>query len=123
MVRIRAERRRCDVNGDNRPDLVVPNWGSGTVGVLLGNGHGGFSATQVYRAGGSGSAVVSVGDFDGNGRPDIAVGNDLMPVSVVLLQGAHSRLAKGRIASNSTALAALTPTSPPALDLRVGPGR
>ena len=43
----------ADVNGDNRPDIIVANEGSATVGVLLNTGNGTF-ATQTTYATGSG---------------------------------------------------------------------
>ena len=43
--------------------------------VLLGDGHGAFSP-QVYSSGGRGPNSVRVEDYNGDGRPDIAVGND-----------------------------------------------
>ncbi|HLJ98140.1 MAG TPA: VCBS repeat-containing protein [Gemmataceae bacterium] len=67
-----------DFNGDGTPDLAVANTGSGylpgtgSVSVLLGNGDGTFQAAQNYALGYL-LACVAVGDFDGNGIPDLAV--------------------------------------------------
>ena len=65
-----------DFNGDGAPDLVftqVEDFGSGQnpVGVILGTGAGTF---EPYKAAGSlpSMSVTSVGDFDGDGRSDIA---------------------------------------------------
>ena len=63
-----------DFNGDGRPDLAVANYGSGTVTVLLGNGRGGFTAAPGSPfAVGSGPMSVAVGDFNGDGKPDLAI--------------------------------------------------
>ena len=41
-----------DFNGDGKLDLAVANYASNTVGVLLGNGSGGFAAAVTYSSGG-----------------------------------------------------------------------
>ena len=38
----------ADVNRDGRPDLVTANYGSNSVGVLLGLAGGGFAAVSIY---------------------------------------------------------------------------
>ena len=65
----------ADVNGDGIPDLVVASFGNGTsdngeIGVLLGNGHGGFSAPTTDLAAPHAQSVA-VADLTGAGRPDI----------------------------------------------------
>jgi hypothetical protein len=66
-----------DANGDGLPDIVfgqtsdlVPT----SVGLLLGDGHGGFSGPTWFPVG-TNPLMIAVGDFDGNGKPDLAVAN------------------------------------------------
>ena len=79
-----------EVNGDGQQDLVIANTGTSNVSVLLGDGTGAFAAaagtpTAVVRS----PTSVAVGDFDGDGRTDVAAaGNGADRVSVLLGNGA-----------------------------------
>ena len=78
-----------DFNRDSRPDLAVANSGSGRIAVLLGNGDGTFQA-PVFLAPGNALSVwsVAVGDFNGDGSPDlVAANNGADTVSVLLGNG------------------------------------
>jgi len=68
-----------DFNGDGRQDLAIANfgdsdWPGSTVSVLLGNGDGTFQ-TALMLEGLSFPASIAVADFNGDGKPDLAVGN------------------------------------------------
>ena len=73
----------ADFNNDGKPDLAVVNMGQlptlqSSVSVLLGNGNGSFQpavTTDVLNGGaGNGNAQsVAVGDFNGDGLPDVAL--------------------------------------------------
>jgi predicted outer membrane repeat protein len=65
-----------DFNGDGKPDLAVANSGSDNVTILLGDGNGGFTEPAGSPVGtGSTPLSVAVGDFNGDGKPDLAVAN------------------------------------------------
>ena len=75
----------ADVNADAKSDLVVadgcdsyPTCANGTVGVLLGNGDGTFQAAAVYFSGGSEATSLAVADVNGDGKPDLVVGNNCL---------------------------------------------
>jgi hypothetical protein len=80
-----------DFNGDGNADLAVANLSSntakddsGSVGVLLGVGSGGFAAAVPFAAGGS-AFSVAVGDFNNDGNADVAMPNFLKQTVSVLL--------------------------------------
>jgi phospholipase C len=75
-----------DFNQDGKLDLVVANSGDNTVSVLLGNRDGSFaSAPGSPVAVGLGPGAVAVGDFNKDGRLDIAVADTVESVGSVLL--------------------------------------
>jgi len=70
-----------DFNGDGKPDLALVTSGGflqlqpTVVVILLGNGDGTFRKGAVYPTTGTNSQTVVVGDFNGDGKPDLAVPN------------------------------------------------
>ena len=75
-----------DFNGDGFQDLATANSQSGNVTVLLGNGSGGFTqAAGSPFAAGSGPSCLAVGDFNMDGVPDLAIGNENESDVTVLL--------------------------------------
>lgn len=88
-----------DMNGDGKLDLVVANQnctysrppcGTATVSVLLGNGDGTFQAHKDFLVGHP-INDVTVGDFNGDGKLDLAVvgryADDVQSASVSILLG------------------------------------
>lgn len=74
-----------DFDGDGKPDVEVTNVGSNAVSVFRNTSvTGSISfANKVDFAAGSNPSLVTVGDFDGDGKPDLAVthhGNDTISI-------------------------------------------
>ena len=79
----------ADLNGDGKQDLVVTNASSGTivgqsVTVLPGNGDGTFGIARTYTSGVNPQDIV-IGDFNGDGKPDLAVANNSDATISILL--------------------------------------
>jgi len=99
-----------DVNGDGKLDLVaVDGWNDNTITVFMGNGDGTFQAGAVYPACNvSGCTVnsLALGDFNGDGHPDVAVGTAGTSqgggISVLLNSGNGTFGAPGFYAGSST---------------------
>ncbi|MEG4407505.1 DUF4347 domain-containing protein, partial [Microcoleus sp. MON2_D5] len=99
-----------DFNGDGKPDLATTNSESYNVSILLNttatNATTPTFATQVPFATGTGPRSVSIGDFNGDGKPDLAVANISSNNASILL--------------NTTATNATTPTFAPKVDFLTG---
>ena len=62
----------ADFNEDGKPDLAIPiDAQSGTLAVLLGNGDGTFQPAGTSSVPFSWTSSVTVGDFNGDGIPDL----------------------------------------------------
>jgi uncharacterized protein (TIGR03437 family) len=83
----------ADFNNDKIPDLAVANQSDSTVVILLGDGHGNFTPATtgptlngVFQVGMNPSAMVT-GDFNHDGKPDLAVANINGMAGVTILLG------------------------------------
>jgi hypothetical protein len=76
----------ADLTNDGKLDLVVTSSALNVVYVMLGNGDGTFQTAHYFGAEMNPSSVV-VGDFNGDGIPDLAVSNSGYQGSVSVLLG------------------------------------
>ena len=100
----------ADLNGDGKPDLAVATQGSTNVSVLFnttptGNATPTFSAKTDFTVGNI-SFSVSIGDINGDGKPDMAIANTGSNTGSVLL--------------NTTTTGAATPTFSAKTDFTTG---
>lgn len=73
----------ADFNKDGKLDVVVANRGDDTITILLGDGQGGFAPAAGSPVGGfSFPRAIGIGDFNGDGNPDLAVVNESLNSSV-----------------------------------------
>jgi hypothetical protein len=80
----------ADVNGDGKPDLVAANFGGiagngNTLTVLTNDGSGGFVISSSPPVG-AGPVAVAAGDFNGDGRMDLASANYTAGTITILVQ-------------------------------------
>jgi CSLREA domain-containing protein len=78
-----------DFNNDGQQDLAVANLGLDSVAIRIGDGLGGFSGTTTVGLGSDAHPIsVAVGDFNNDGKQDLAVANaDTHNVSILLGDG------------------------------------
>jgi len=76
----------ADFNGDGLEDLVVSNYTSGTVNLVLARLAGGYSVQGPFNVGNN-PYSAAVGDLDLDGTPDVVVSNCFSNNTGVLLDG------------------------------------
>ena len=77
----------ADVNRDGKADLLVSTPGANAVQVLLGNGSGGFTQTNLINVGQF--VPIEIADFNRDSNPDmlLARGQSSTPIAVMLGNG------------------------------------
>lgn len=101
----------ADFTGDGHLDLAVPVYSIFTpqadANVFLGNGDGTFTAAAAFPVSGQNANNFAVGDFDGDGKPDLAISlPDADQVQVLLGNGDGSFTAMTPISVNAVFLVA-----------------
>jgi hypothetical protein len=107
-----------DFNGDSKADLAAglrapfdPNSPSDNVAILLGNGHGTFQAAVNYVVGRR-PRSVAVGDFNGDGKPDLAVANGASNSVSILLNTCAATVVNGMV-TQAPLITSFDPTPAP----------
>lgn len=80
----------ADFNGDGIPDLAIPLYGQSEIAIVLGKGDGTFAAPTITSVSPSNGDLTQmlIGDFNGDGLPDLAVfDRDHYAVDILLGNG------------------------------------
>ena len=101
-----------DLNNDGKLDIVtgLSTGGiDGKVAILLGNGNGGFSeaANSPFSTGSDNPGAVSVGDFNEDGKRDLAVPGSFGVLSILLGDGTGGFAAGVNTTTNGSTLSFL----------------
>jgi hypothetical protein len=77
----------ADLNNDNKLDLITANFTGGGVSILTGDGTGNFVSQKIAVPGGGSPQFVATGDFNLDGKADVALTRSGQFSSVTILFG------------------------------------
>src|SRR5262245_30687887 len=106
----------ADVNSDGRTDVIVPDY-TGFLRVFLANADGTLQEPSLFSISGS-TYLVAVGDFNGDGKPDLAAENG----DVLLGNGDGTFQAAQSFAESGSSVTAADVNGDGVLDLIGGAG-
>ena len=114
----------ADFNGDGHPDFAVPVTYSGIVLVFINRGDGTFGPPAQFNAGYEPFTGIATGDFNGDGKLDLAIGNYDNSGSIAVLlgngDGTFQNFVDTTVAGGALSLAAGDFNGDGKLDLAVG---
>ena len=93
-----------DIDGDGKPDLVVANYNAGSVSVLHNTTVSDSINTKSFAKKidfvvGTGPHALAIGDFNGDGKPDIVVANQgSSTISILANQATTGKITSGSLA-------------------------
>lgn len=87
----------ADLNNDNKLDLITANFTGGGLSILTGDGTGNFVSQKVAIPGGGSPHFVATGDFNLDGKADVALTRSGHFSSVTILFGNGSGLFSSQI--------------------------
>jgi len=80
-----------DFNGDGKLDIVTADQATDNVSILIGDGHGGFTAAITGLGGGRSPQSVAVGDLNGDGKLDIVTADQATNNVSILIGDGHGQ--------------------------------
>ena len=107
----------ADLTGSGGLDLVIANFGSGSVSVFLQATSGTYSAAMDVPTGGQPNQVI-IADLNGDGRPDLVLADMSASGNVIVLMGDGT----GKFGNQTNLPTGLTTTSVAAADLTAAGG-
>ncbi|GAA4454352.1 FG-GAP-like repeat-containing protein [Rurimicrobium arvi] len=97
----------CDLDGDNKAEIIVPNYNANTISVFRNTASAGSItassfASAVDFATGNGPSSAITGDIDGDGRPELIVANQVsQSISILRNTGAAGAVTAGSFAAKA----------------------